>query len=102
MVDPQAARHQIDLRLEALRALPRTELIELPSAAIEAIRFGSEEWSLTTYVQAESGGDVRVVVQIGPSQQPKLLLLRVQADGFRLDTHGSTSPLSERELLEFC
>jgi len=101
MVDPQAARHQIDLRLQALRALSRTELMTLPSAAVEAIRFGSEEWSLTTYVDAERGGDVRVVVQIGPSQQPKLLLLHVQADGFRLASGGSTSALSQRELAEF-
>jgi hypothetical protein len=101
VVDPQAARHQIDLRLQALRALPRTELMTLPPAAVEAIRFGSEEWSLTTYVETERDGDVRVVVQIGPSQQPKPLLLRVQAVGFRLATAGSTSPLSQRELAEF-
>ena len=100
MVRPEAARQQIDSRLAQLRLLSRADLAALPSTSVEAVSFGPDEWSLTTYVEPEKSGSIRVVVQIGPSQ-PKLLLLHVQADGYRLAPDGSVSLLSERELLEF-
>ena len=100
MVDRQAARQQIDSRLADMRLLSRPQLLAFPSPRIETIRFGSEEWSLTTYVDKETDRSIRVVVQIGPAQ-PKLLLLRVQADGFRIGPQGDQSPLPENELFEF-
>jgi hypothetical protein len=100
MVDPQAARHQLDLRLDEMRLLSRAQLSVFPSPRIEEVRFGSEEWSLTTYVELEKDQSIRVVVQIGPPQ-PKLVLLRVQADGFRVSPDGRQSRLAEHELFEF-
>lgn len=99
MVNPQAARQQIDERLRRLRSTRFEDLERLPPFAIENVRFGSENWSLTTYRQVEKGG-LRIVVQIGPPQ-PKLLLVRVQADGFRVNREGTIVPLPDRELDEF-
>lgn len=99
MVHPDAARHQIDLRLEQLRSRPYADLLTLPPVSIEEIPFGPELWSVTTYRNAEKEA-VRIVVQIGPPQ-PKFLLVRVQADGFRITRDGVITPLSERELHEF-
>ncbi|MFN2637430.1 MAG: hypothetical protein ABR585_10420 [Gemmatimonadaceae bacterium] len=99
MVNPQAARQQIDDRLQHLRSTRFEELEKLPPFAIEDIPFGSENWSLTTYRQFEKGG-LRIVVQIGPPQ-PKFLLVHVQADGFRMSRDGAIAPLSDRELDEF-
>ena len=99
MVDPQAARQQLDLRLERLRALTFAELKLLPPVRIEDIPFGRETWSLTTYRDIDQGG-LRIVVQIGPPQ-PKFVLVHVQADGFRIRPDGMVAQLGERELQEF-
>jgi hypothetical protein len=99
MVDPKVARQQIDQRIRHLRALSRDQLKGLPTCVVEDIRFGDEIWSITTY-RATEGDAVRIVVQIGPPQ-PKFMLLRVQADGFRLHTNGSVTGLPARELDEF-
>lgn len=99
MVNPDAARHQIDIRLERLRSRSYADLLTLPPFSVEEIPFGTEVWSVTTYRDVEKDA-VRIVVQIGPPQ-PKLLLLRVQADGFRIKQDGAITPLPERELHEF-
>jgi hypothetical protein len=99
MINPRAARQQIDDRLRFLRSKPFEDLEKLPAFAIEDVPFGSEKWSLTTYRQVENNG-LRIVVQIGPPQ-PKFLLVHVQADGFRIKRDGAIAPLSERDLDEF-
>lgn len=99
MVDPRAARQQLDLRLNGLRSRSYAELSELPPFAVEEVSFGAEVWSLTTYRDTEAEA-LRIVVQIGPPQ-PKFMLLRVQADGFRIAPDGAIRPVSERELYEF-
>ena len=101
MVDPQAARHQIDIRLAKLRVMTFAELSALPAATSESIPFGSEEWTATTYVEVEAKKGIRVVVQVGPAEQPKFLLLRVQADGFRIEADERVTPLSKEDLYEF-
>ena len=99
MVSQDAARQQIELRLDRLRQQAYSTLKDLPPFAIEEIPFGSETWSLTTYRDVEKDA-VRIVAQIGPPQ-PKLLLIRVQADGFRMKQDGTITRLSENELFEF-
>ena len=99
MINPRAARQQIDDRLRFLRSKPFEDLEKLPAFAIEDVPFGPEKWSLTTYRQVENDG-LRIVVQIGPPQ-PKFLLVHVQADGFRIQRDGAIAPLSERDLDEF-
>jgi hypothetical protein len=99
MVSENAARLQIDHRLQRLMLLPFDELERLPPFAIEDVPFGPENWPLTTYRQSEKNS-LRIVVQIGPPQ-PKFLLMRVQVDGFRLSRDGAISSLSEREVDEF-
>jgi len=99
MVNPAAARHQIDIRLARLQSRSYAELSTLPPFAIEEIAFGDEVWSVTTYRDVEKNA-LRIVVQIGPPQ-PKFLLLHVQADGFRMSSDGTLVSLSKSELYEF-
>ena len=99
MVNPEAARHQIDIRLERLRSRSYADLLTLPPFSLEEIAFGAEVWSVTTYRNLEKNA-VRIVVQIG-SPQPKFMLLHVQADGFRMKPDGALASLSESELYEY-
>jgi hypothetical protein len=99
MVNPAAARQQIAVRLKRLQSMSFAELNGLPAVNVQNVPFGVEQWSLTTYRYSENNR-VRVVVQIGPPQ-PKLVLIHVLADGFRMDTDGTCTPLAERELIEF-
>lgn len=99
MVNPDAVRQQIDIRLEQLRSRSYADLLTLQPFSIEEVPFGTEVWSVTTYRDLEKDA-VRIVVQIGPPQ-PKFLLVRVQADGFRMKRDSTITPLSERELYEF-
>jgi hypothetical protein len=99
MANLAVARQHIDVRLKRLRSLSFYELIALRSAQIEDIAFGQEQWSITTYRLSETN-TVRIVVQIGPPQ-PTFMLLHVQADGLRMYSSGTITPLGERELYEF-
>ncbi len=101
MIDPRAARQQIDNRLARLRAMPYADLGAIAATTLESVTFGQDQWAVTTYVDSEGHGSIRVVVQIGPTSQPRLLLLNVQADGFRMTADGRITPLSEGELYEF-
>jgi len=98
MVDPRAARQQIDYSLERLRVQSFADLEKLPPFAIEDIPFGAEQWAVTTYRITESGA-LRIVVQIGPPQT-KFLLQHVLADGFRMKKDGTLTSLGEPELDE--
>ena len=99
MIDPRAARQQIDHRLERLKVQSFADLTKLPALTIDDIRFGAEQWAVTTYRVLEKDG-LRIVVQIGPPQT-KFLLLHVQADGFRMKQDGTLTALGESELDEY-
>lgn len=99
MVHPSAARQQLHLCLERLRALPFHELCALPEAGITDIPFGGQMWSLTTYRGIDKDG-VRIIAQIGPPQPP-FLLVHVQADGFRMSRDGTVHRLADRDLDEY-
>jgi len=63
LVSPDAARHQIHIRLEQLRSRSCADLSTLPPFSIEEIAFGAELWSVTTYGNLEEN-EVRIVVQL--------------------------------------
>lgn len=97
--DPAAVRHQIELRLAALRARSYAELVARPAYATERVPFGPRAFELTSYCDREPGA-VRVVVQALPDDAG-LVWTEAQAGGFRRLASGAEAPVAERELCEF-
>lgn len=99
MAHPDAVRHQIQLRLAALRARPFEALCELAEYATEKVPFGPQVFNLTTYCDREDAA-VRIVVQAIPADAG-IVWTEAQALGFRCWPSGATESVPERELYEF-
>ena len=101
-VNPDAVKHQVQFRIEALRARTCDDLVQLPEWTTELVSFGETECELITYRIGAPGDDIKIVVQaLPPGSRRGVLWIGVQAAGLRIAPDGATMRMTERELYDY-
>ena len=101
-VNPDAVKHQMQLRIQALRTRTYDDLVHLPEWTSELVPFGRTECEVITYRNGAPGDDITIVVQaLPPGSRRGVLWIGVQAAGFHITPDGATKSMTERELYEY-
>ena len=99
---PEAAKHQVSLRLEKLRTLSYAQLSDLPPWSTEIMPFGNTKAQLTTYCEREQGDRLTIVVQFVPEGGVDGLIWHgVYAEGFWITAEGTILPLPDAQRFGF-
>lgn len=94
-------KHQIQLRIQALRTRTYDDLVQLPEWTSELVPFRGTECEVIAYRNGIPGDDIKIVVQaLPPGSRRGVLWIGVQAAGFHITPDGETESMTERELYE--
>jgi hypothetical protein len=94
---PDAIKHQVRLRLDALRDLTYEALANMPDFSKSFVRFGNANVKINTYREGDSGKTLAIIVQGSPDGATEKVLWRdVYAEGFYVQPDGTITEIPDR------